>query len=119
MRAPNDAPGEWTGGRELQVTLGYGAFAIPDETSSTACSNESSIVLRGGGVRTEASAVLSSTGCTPILFPNNPPAATAVLVGPQVGQMCKYVNAVYQVHVLPRGSTVKRLPLYRSIGRGV
>lgn len=112
MRAPNDALGEWTGGRELQVTLGYGALAIPDETSSTTCSNESSIVLRDGGVRTEASAVLSSTGCTPMLFPNNPPVATAVLVGPQVGQMYKYVKPVYMfcLEEAP-GSTFPRIAL--------
>lgn len=72
--------GEWIGHRELDVSLGYGALAVP----ATTCGKHSSITLLAGGVRTEALAVLSSSGCTPILSPDNPAAVSVVLVAPEV-----------------------------------
>lgn len=79
-----NAPGKWTGDYELDIALGRAASAVPDMSPSTACSSNSSITLLDGGVRTEAFALLSSEGCTPILIPDNPAQARAVLAAPQV-----------------------------------
>lgn len=87
---PNFA-GEWTGGRELKIHLGYEAYVVPDASgtasNSTAPCQElfSCITLLDGGVRTEAFAVLSSSGSAPVRAPERPPAVTATLVAPQVG----------------------------------
>ena len=78
--------GEWVGNRELNIDIGLGAVAVPamNTSSDAGCENRSSITLVDGGVRTEASAVLSSSGCTAILPPDNPATTSAVLVAPQV-----------------------------------
>lgn len=80
----DNATGEWTGDYELDISLGWAAFAVPDVSLTSTCSRNSSITLLDGGVRTEAFAVLSSEGCAPILIPDNPAQARAVLVAPQV-----------------------------------
>lgn len=76
--------GQWKDDRELDVNLGLGATVVPETASTTACRNSSSIALLDGGIRTEAFAVMSSSGCVPILAPYNPPDVSAVLVAPQV-----------------------------------
>lgn len=77
--------GEWTGARELTITLGYEAYIVPEPISNASCTSEfSCITLMDGGVRTEAFAVLSSSGSTPVLAPANPVLVSAVLVAPQV-----------------------------------
>ncbi|CAM9119700.1 unnamed protein product, partial [Laminaria digitata] len=81
---------EWIGDRELDVSLGYGTLAVPATTSD--CGNYSSITLMAGGVRTEALAVLSSSGCTPILPPDNPTAVSVVLVAPETVGLCGEVK---------------------------
>eukprot|EP00903_Cladosiphon_okamuranus_P005952 g5878.t1 len=82
---------EWTDARELTIRLGYDAYVMPEplsNASSSCVSPFSCITLMDGGVRTEASAVLSSSGSTPILAPANPPLVSAVLVAPQVVGRC-------------------------------
>ena len=77
--------GEWTGARELTVRLGYEAYVVPGPTYNASCTSPSScITLKDGGVRTEAFALLSSSGSTSVLAPSNPPLVSAVLVAPQV-----------------------------------
>lgn len=78
------AIGEWTGEYELDIALGWAAFAVPDMSPSEMCDSNSSLTLLDGGVRTEAFAILSSEGCTPILIPDNAAEARAVLAAPQV-----------------------------------
>lgn len=76
--------GEWLDDYQLEVVLGQDAFIVPDTMPSITCRKNSSITLLEGGIRTEALAVLSSTGCTPVLSPDNPVPAAAVLIAPQV-----------------------------------
>lgn len=77
--------GEWTGERELSVVPGYDAYVVPDANSSGSCSSPlSCIALLEGGITTEAFAMLSSVGATPVLAPDNPLAVSTVLVAPQV-----------------------------------
>lgn len=55
------------------------------DSGATACTvDESCITLLDGGVRTEALAVLFSSGSTPALGPDQPPEVSASLVAPQV-----------------------------------
>lgn len=64
---------------------GFDPVVVAGSESTTTCSGEKScITLREGGIRTEASAVLSSSGSTPILAPDQPLGVTAVLIAPQV-----------------------------------
>ncbi|CAM9178731.1 unnamed protein product [Ectocarpus fasciculatus] len=80
---------EWTGERELTIGLGYDAIVEPDTGSGVSClSQVSCISLLDGGVRTEALAVLSSEGSTPVLAPENPPRVSTVLVAPQTVGLC-------------------------------
>ncbi|CBJ29756.1 conserved unknown protein [Ectocarpus siliculosus] len=80
---------EWTGERELTIALGYDAIVKPDTGSGVSCLSQASCIsLLDGGVRTEALAVLSSEGSTPVLAPENPPAVSAVLVAPQTVGLC-------------------------------
>ncbi|CAM9220320.1 unnamed protein product [Ectocarpus sp. 12 AP-2014] len=80
---------EWTGGRELTIALGYDAIVEADTGSGVSCLSQASCIsLLDGGVRTEALAVLSSEGSTPVLAPENPPAVSAVLVAPQIVGLC-------------------------------
>ena len=74
------------GNRELNIGVGIGAVAVPAMNTSleAGCEALSSITLLDGGVRTEAFAILSSSGCTAILPPTYPAATSAVLVAPQV-----------------------------------
>ena len=76
--------GQWTGDRRLDVSIGYSSVAVPAQSSAADCGNCSSITLLDGGVRTEAFAVLSSSGSTPILSPDNPASVSVVLVAPEV-----------------------------------
>lgn len=82
--------GEWTGERELKIDLGYQAYIIPDKSviaanAATPCQELlSCITLLDGGVRTEAFAIVSSSGSTAVMAPENPPPVTAMLVAPQV-----------------------------------
>lgn len=80
----NLSPGEWVGNRKLNIGVGLGAVVVPASSLTTGCGNQSSITLLDGGVRTEAFAVLSSSGCTALLPPDDPTATSAVLVAPQV-----------------------------------
>lgn len=80
----NHCAGEWVGNRRLKIRLGLGAVAVPVSSMTTGCGNRSSITLLDGGVRTEAFALLSSSGCTAISPPDNPAPTSAVLVAPQV-----------------------------------
>ena len=80
------------------ISLGYEAFVVPADigdssntswssfcgTNSSQQQQSSCVALHEGGVRTEAFALLSSTGSTPVLPPANPSAVSAVLVAPQV-----------------------------------
>ncbi|CAM9342946.1 unnamed protein product, partial [Ectocarpus sp. 12 AP-2014] len=80
---------EWTGGRELTIALGYDAIVKPDTGSGVSCLSQASCIsLLDGGVRTEALAVLSSEGSTPVLAPEHPPTVSAVLVAPQTVGLC-------------------------------
>ncbi|CAM9281097.1 unnamed protein product, partial [Ectocarpus sp. 8 AP-2014] len=80
---------EWTGERALTIALGYGAIVEADTGSGVSCLRQASCIsLLDGGVRTEALAVLSSEGSTPVLAPENPPAVSAVLVAPQTVGLC-------------------------------
>lgn len=86
--SPSDrVEGEWTGERELTLRPGYQAYIVPEPSSNTSCTGPTScITLADGGVRTEAFAVLFSSGSTPVEAPANPPAVSAVLIAPQVKQ---------------------------------
>lgn len=104
--------GEWTGQRELIVAVGAGAPVMPDNrshstpTNSSCTSHESCISLKDGGVRTTAYAVLSSSGSTPILAPDNPPTVSAVLGAPQV--LIPFTNdEVYLTGILPLVSAAR------------
>ncbi|CAM9232454.1 unnamed protein product [Ectocarpus sp. 6 AP-2014] len=87
---------EWTSHRELTVILGSDASVVAESSSATttmvstsSCTtDESCIVLKDGGVRAEAYAVLSSEGSVPVLPPDNPSKASAVLVAPQWVGLC-------------------------------
>ncbi|CAM9247691.1 unnamed protein product, partial [Ectocarpus sp. 12 AP-2014] len=80
---------EWTGGRDLTIALGYDAIVEPDTGSGVSCLSQASCIsLLDGGVRTEALAVLSSEGSTPVLAPEHPPTVSAVLVAPQTVGLC-------------------------------
>ncbi|CAM9462230.1 unnamed protein product [Ectocarpus sp. 4 AP-2014] len=80
---------EWTGERELTIGLGYDATVEPDTGSGVSCLSQASCIsLLDGGVRTEALAVLSSEGSTPVLAPEHPPTVSAVLVAPQTVGLC-------------------------------
>lgn len=85
---PLNAPiaGEWTGQREITVTVGLYPDVAAAAENGTACttSESSCIALLDGGVRTEALAVLSASGSTPVLGPDRPPEVSATLVAPQV-----------------------------------
>lgn len=78
--------GEWIGERELTIVVGINAAVSAESNgSATTCSTEEScVVLADGAVRTEALAILSSVGSTPVLPPDNPPAVSAVVFAPQV-----------------------------------
>lgn len=79
--------GEWTGERELTIYPGYEAYVVPEPSTNVSCTGPTScITLMEGGVRTEAFAVLSSSGSRPVMAPANPPVVAAVLVAPQVKQ---------------------------------
>lgn len=81
--------GEWTGQRELTVWIGFSAVVVPDSVSATCSGDKSCITLLEGGIRTEAFAVLSSSGSTPVLAPHQPQGVSAVLIAPQVNtQVC-------------------------------
>lgn len=69
------------------MRIGSEPVVVADSVSTTCSGEESCIILREGGVRTEAFAVLSSTGSTPILAPDEPQAVSAVLVAPQVPRL--------------------------------
>ncbi|CAM9646533.1 unnamed protein product [Scytosiphon promiscuus] len=80
---------EWTGERELSIVLGYDAYVVPAAGAGGSCvSPLSCITLKEGGITTEAFAILSSAGSTPVLAPENPPAVSAVLVAPQTVGLC-------------------------------
>ncbi|CAM9102892.1 unnamed protein product [Laminaria digitata] len=83
---------EWVGIRELNIVVGHGAIAVPDTSLMGGCGTQSSITLLDGGVRTEAFAVLSSSGCTEILPPDYPAPTSAVLVAPQTVGRCGEVT---------------------------
>ncbi|CAM9236501.1 unnamed protein product [Ectocarpus fasciculatus] len=91
---------EWTGQRELTVFLGWDASVVAESTAATttmvstsSCTtDESCIVLKDGGVRAEAFAVLSSEGSVPVLAPDNPSTVSAVLVAPQSVGLCGEVS---------------------------
>lgn len=69
----------------MTIGLGYDAIVEPDTGSGVSCLSQASCIsLLNGGVRTEALAVLSSEGSTPVLAPENPPRVSTVLVAPQV-----------------------------------
>ncbi|CBJ26948.1 conserved unknown protein [Ectocarpus siliculosus] len=57
-------------------------------STSSCTTDESCIVLKDGGVRAEAFAVLSSKGSVPVLPPDNPSTVSAVLVAPQWVGLC-------------------------------
>ncbi|CAM9232606.1 unnamed protein product [Ectocarpus sp. 6 AP-2014] len=57
-------------------------------STSSCTTDESCIVLKDGGVRAEAFAVLSSEGSVPVLPPDNPTTVSAVLVAPQRVGLC-------------------------------
>ncbi len=96
MLARPSIEGEWTGPRELEISLGFDAFVVSAElgadtsnSSASLCdttSNQQSycVTLLDGGVRTEAFALVSSSGSTPVLPATNPLAVSAVLIAPQV-----------------------------------
>eukprot|EP00903_Cladosiphon_okamuranus_P012876 g12026.t1 len=89
----NGAECEWTGLRELTVRIGFDPVAVADSSMNKTCSGENScITLLEGGVRTEAFAVLSSSGSTPILGPVQPARISAVLVAPQEVGLCGEFN---------------------------
>ncbi|CBJ26945.1 conserved unknown protein [Ectocarpus siliculosus] len=87
---------EWTSHRELTVFLGSDASVVAESSDATttmvstsSCTtDESCIVLKDGGVRAEAFAVLSSEGSVPVLPPDNPSTVSAVLVAPQWVGLC-------------------------------
>ncbi|CAM9381244.1 unnamed protein product, partial [Ectocarpus sp. 8 AP-2014] len=87
---------EWTGQRELTVLLGSDASVVAESSAATikmvstsSCTtDESCIVLKDGGVRAEALAVLSSEGSVPVFSPDNPSTVSAVLVAPQWVGLC-------------------------------
>lgn len=66
---------------------------VPDAYMYSSCKNQSSITLLDGGVRTQALALLSTSGCTPILPPDNPVAASAGLSAPQVSLFLRLLPA--------------------------
>ncbi|CAB1100233.1 unnamed protein product [Ectocarpus sp. CCAP 1310/34] len=82
--------------RELTVLLGSDASVVAESSAATttmvstsSCTTEEScIVLKDGGVRAEAFAILSSEGSVPVLPPDNPTKALAVLVAPQWVGLC-------------------------------
>ncbi|CAM9766978.1 unnamed protein product, partial [Ectocarpus sp. 12 AP-2014] len=87
---------EWTSQRELTVILGSDASVVAESSAATttmvstsSCTtDESCIVLKDGGVRAEAFAILSSEGSVPVLPPDNPSKVSAVLVAPQWVGLC-------------------------------
>ncbi|CAM9935318.1 unnamed protein product [Scytosiphon promiscuus] len=80
---------EWTERRELSIVPGHDAYVVPDKGHGGACaSSVSCITLLDGGITTEAFAILSSVGSTPVLVPDSPPAVSAVLVAPQTVGLC-------------------------------
>ncbi|CBJ26947.1 conserved unknown protein [Ectocarpus siliculosus] len=57
-------------------------------STSSCTTDESCIVLKDGGVRAEAFAVLSSEGSVPVFSPDNPTTVSAVLVAPESVGLC-------------------------------
>ena len=107
--------GEWTGDRELDVSLGYGTLAVPATSSVTGCGNYSSVALLDGGVRTEAFAVLSSSGCTPILSPDNPAAVSVVLVAPEVRLWSAFDGKIRRhFNITPDGHKCNKTVVFES-----
>ncbi|CAM9256680.1 unnamed protein product, partial [Discosporangium mesarthrocarpum] len=78
----------WADDRTLEVTLGYGTFIEPDPSLDPNCPVNKSVALKPWGVRTEAGAVLFSTGCKTVLSPVNPVSPFAVISSPQVVGYC-------------------------------
>lgn len=88
--------GEWTSQRELTVWVGIDPAVVADSESMTCSGEKSCITLLEGGIRTEAFAVLSSSGWTPILAPDQAPGVSAVLVAPQVTRRpCALVPSLF------------------------
>ena len=59
------------------------SVAVGDDTACTT-TESSCMTLLDGGIRTEAFAVLSSSGSAPVLGPDQPLEVSAALVAPQV-----------------------------------
>lgn len=76
--------GEWTDPREMTVTVGLSPDVSAAHSGTACTTDESCITLLDGGVRNEAFAVLSSSGSTPVLGPDQPPEVSAALTAPQV-----------------------------------
>ncbi len=89
LRRLTHCPGQWTGQRELTVTVGLDPAVAVAANGTSPCTNgaESCITLAEGGVRSEAFAVLFSVGSTALSAPDEPPAVSAALFAPQVMMM--------------------------------
>lgn len=99
--------GEWTGERDLAIAVGINAVITADNGSATTCSTaESCVSLADGAVRTEAFAVLSSAGSTPVVPPDNPVAVSAVVFSPQVGDAETFQLITCIRSPLPRNNPV-------------